>query len=109
MIRRPPRSTLFPYTTLFRSDGAGCADRERHAERVGDDEAGGARDREDDNEPGRPVDLLNGGAELADPEGVEEDVEQPAMEGDRGEHGPPAPVVPRDRSRGAHRPERVGP
>src|SRR5690554_7358192 len=23
MIRRPPRSTLFPYTTLFRS-GAGC-------------------------------------------------------------------------------------
>src|SRR5258708_9400368 len=24
MIRRPPRSTLFPYTTLFRSDGV-CA------------------------------------------------------------------------------------
>src|SRR5438034_2415255 len=23
MIRRPPSSTLFPYTTLFRSDGAG--------------------------------------------------------------------------------------
>src|SRR2546421_6006616 len=23
MIRRPPRSTLFPYTTLFRSVGAG--------------------------------------------------------------------------------------
>src|SRR3712207_8380996 len=23
MIRRPPRSTLFPYTTLFRSDRAG--------------------------------------------------------------------------------------
>ena len=22
MIRRPPRSTLFPYTTLFRSDAA---------------------------------------------------------------------------------------
>ena len=21
MLRRPPRSTLFPYTTLFRSDG----------------------------------------------------------------------------------------
>src|SRR5256885_2397629 len=28
MIRRPPRSTLFPYTTLFRSEGAG-ADRMR--------------------------------------------------------------------------------
>src|SRR3712207_8214943 len=24
MIRRPPRSTLFPYTTLFRSVIAGC-------------------------------------------------------------------------------------
>src|SRR3712207_7073830 len=24
MIRRPPRSTLFPYTTLFRSDTAEC-------------------------------------------------------------------------------------
>jgi len=23
MIRRPPRSTLFPYTTLFRSQGRG--------------------------------------------------------------------------------------
>src|SRR3712207_7494058 len=25
MIRRPPRSTLFPYTTLFRSVCGGCA------------------------------------------------------------------------------------
>src|SRR2546430_13091253 len=25
MIRRPPRSTLFPYTTLFRSVGGGVA------------------------------------------------------------------------------------
>src|SRR5256885_7914361 len=25
MIRRPPRSTLFPYTTLFRSDGVSFA------------------------------------------------------------------------------------
>src|SRR2546422_9377047 len=25
MIRRPPRSTLFPYTTLFRSEAAICA------------------------------------------------------------------------------------
>src|SRR2546422_2934706 len=24
MIRRPPRSTLFPYTTLFRSSGLEC-------------------------------------------------------------------------------------
>src|SRR3989449_11359348 len=26
MIRRPPRSTLFPYTTLFRSDGVEAAE-----------------------------------------------------------------------------------
>src|SRR3712207_8081954 len=31
MIRRPPRSTLFPYTTLFRSDH-GVAAGEHHAE-----------------------------------------------------------------------------
>src|SRR2546421_8990446 len=28
MIRRPPRSTLFPYTTLFRSDFVGVPDYE---------------------------------------------------------------------------------
>src|SRR3989449_7736344 len=28
MIRRPPRSTLFPYTTLFRSQGAPLHDRQ---------------------------------------------------------------------------------
>src|SRR2546430_11471490 len=41
MIRRPPRSTLFPYTTLFRSNGCGCFDglinldvrRQRHKRR----------------------------------------------------------------------------
>src|SRR3712207_8180939 len=46
MIRRPPRSTLFPYTTLFRSHGVvpaarpaaaqprPCAGQQQHAERV---------------------------------------------------------------------------
>src|SRR2546427_8752571 len=29
MIRRPPRSTLFPYTTLFRSRPAAAAEAER--------------------------------------------------------------------------------
>src|SRR5215203_1678335 len=29
MIRRPPRSTLFPYTTLFRSRGAAPSPRDR--------------------------------------------------------------------------------
>src|SRR5256885_10687879 len=31
MIRRPPRSTLFPYTTLFRSGVVGAIDLERGA------------------------------------------------------------------------------
>src|SRR3712207_8852085 len=32
MIRRPPRSTLFPYTTLFRSGGHGAAAGRRRGE-----------------------------------------------------------------------------
>src|SRR2546430_7362492 len=46
MIRRPPRSTLFPYTTLFRSagvaDGAGVRVVARGAEVHGDGAARGA-------------------------------------------------------------------
>src|SRR2546427_4953840 len=30
MIRRPPRSTLFPYTTLFRSEAAVTEPHDRH-------------------------------------------------------------------------------
>src|SRR3712207_7351239 len=33
MIRRPPRSTLFPYTTLFRSRPRGCGEGLRAARR----------------------------------------------------------------------------
>src|SRR3712207_7170174 len=51
MIRRPPRSTLFPYTTLFRSAG-GAAPGARAARRVPgprarrlDDDADGAARR----------------------------------------------------------------
>src|SRR3989442_6357033 len=33
MIRRPPRSTLFPYTTLFRSLGRPTHDRALHEEK----------------------------------------------------------------------------
>src|SRR2546427_8671042 len=47
MIRRPPRSTLFPYTTLFRSDempGAGNRVHGERAQRVGQlDELGRPR------------------------------------------------------------------
>src|SRR3712207_8866924 len=37
MIRRPPRSTLFPYTTLFRSGQPGHRPLGRHARAVEDD------------------------------------------------------------------------
>src|SRR3712207_7783278 len=67
MIRRPPRSTLFPYTTLFRSrraDGQGeCrardnrdAEQHRLAEidlRIGEDQKGkGVIEQEGDDEQG---------------------------------------------------------
>src|SRR3712207_6883987 len=46
MIRRPPRSTLFPYTTLFRSlrRRAGLADRDRPAVEIGKPADAGAGD-----------------------------------------------------------------
>src|SRR2546422_5391397 len=50
MIRRPPRSTLFPYTTLFRSHA--CGQGEREVERrdageyaVGSEDVGVSLDR----------------------------------------------------------------
>src|SRR5256885_9382723 len=47
MIRRPPRSTLFPYTTLFRSD--------EHAQDAGPAEA---RDEGDDDQQRRQPDRV---------------------------------------------------
>src|SRR5216683_2633153 len=53
MIRRPPRSTLFPYTTLFRSGRAQPRGRRRRlrvgARRCRCDHAGAGRSRSDDN------------------------------------------------------------
>src|SRR5256885_9526534 len=48
MIRRPPRSTLFPYTTLFRSgdQGSGVGDPDR-ADRLGG--GGGRLDRSEEH------------------------------------------------------------
>src|SRR3712207_7351284 len=54
MIRRPPRSTLFPYTTLFRSDPL-----VQRGQPVGD----GVLLAEDLGEGGHP--LLEGGQEVA--------------------------------------------
>src|SRR3712207_7955836 len=47
MIRRPPRSTLFPYTTLFRS----------HKRRLGDDRVQ-IRDTHDTNHAARLASIL---------------------------------------------------
>src|SRR2546430_8862049 len=57
MIRRPPRSTLFPYTTLFRSapfraEAHEDRQRRKHAER---DERGAQTQRETANEAVRAV------------------------------------------------------
>src|SRR3712207_9020962 len=45
MIRRPPRSTLFPYTTLFRSEEESRERREERAEVPGQQVRDRAQDR----------------------------------------------------------------
>src|SRR5258707_10511939 len=40
MIRRPPRSTLFPYTTLFRSELDDGVNQPEHRERAAVDDVG---------------------------------------------------------------------
>src|SRR3712207_8337456 len=66
MIRRPPRSTLFPYTTLFRSGGgavAGVQHAPRRALGVADEKDPIARGRRDGRqEIGVSVGLHEGGA-----------------------------------------------
>src|SRR5436309_11006443 len=49
MIRRPPRSTLFPYTTLFRS-AARRGERSTHSEFSGHIHQGGRRSEEHTSE-----------------------------------------------------------
>src|SRR5438094_6770319 len=66
MLRRPPRSTLFPYTTLFRSVEAGVAadprcvgDLSPHVSRlVGLDRAAVHRSEEHTSELQSPYDLV---------------------------------------------------
>src|SRR3712207_7690491 len=65
MIRRPPRSTLFPYTTLFRSRqrpaGAVGRRRDRHRQRRGYGvELGQVADPRDDRELHHLAALLRG-------------------------------------------------
>src|SRR3712207_7212876 len=53
MIRRPPRSTLFPYTTLFRSDGLHPPGRAAHAARASGVRDPARRDRREAARKGR--------------------------------------------------------
>src|SRR2546422_11595836 len=61
MIRRPPRSTLFPYTTLFRSEDG--EEREHPLDLGTDQEApeaeddGEAKTQDGDEDPGQADDL----------------------------------------------------
>src|SRR3712207_8382041 len=57
MIRRPPRSTLFPYTTLFRSDEHEVASA---AARHAFDQQAGQHDRRTEVDRERPVELCRG-------------------------------------------------
>src|SRR5438874_9467451 len=45
MIRRPPRSTLFPYTTLFRSPGSFARDADRFTAERSRRQADASQDR----------------------------------------------------------------
>src|ERR1022692_4286352 len=56
MIRRPPRSTLFPYTTLFRSDAAG--DGGHRVDGAGGDHHGVGRSEEHTSELQSPCNLV---------------------------------------------------
>src|SRR5690349_22888034 len=61
MLRRPPRSTLFPYTTLFRSDRA-VPGRARGAAGETRRRSGRARRRAAVGGPARRSGLVRGGA-----------------------------------------------
>src|SRR3712207_8404272 len=57
MIRRPPRSTLFPYTTLFRSAGAEAPDLLEHVRLRARDVMVGCPDTASVDDPVRGVGL----------------------------------------------------
>src|SRR2546430_8278354 len=56
MIRRPPRSTLFPYTTLFRSKAKSCTTADAHHLSRGVQTSG-----HDEGRPGQVPDQAVGG------------------------------------------------
>src|SRR3712207_8900725 len=65
MIRRPPRSTLFPYTTLFRSDGDVHREQNR-SRRVDGHRSRNLIERNAVEENFHVAQTVNGDADLAD-------------------------------------------
>src|SRR3712207_7881478 len=70
MIRRPPRSTLFPYTTLFRSrERERAADADQDADQSADQAEQDRLDQELEEHVARPRPDRHADADLADPLG----------------------------------------
>src|SRR5688572_31342627 len=69
MIRRPPRSTLFPYTTLFRSECDNTDASERDPEVMGAD---GHADRDGEDHVRRVLCVAHDGTEADDRERADE-------------------------------------
>src|SRR3712207_7992567 len=83
MIRRPPRSTLFPYTTLFRSGILRLnADGLRPGVRRGDAPLPGAREQSRRDPPAADGDASRAG-DGADEGGGEPRLRHPAEQADR--------------------------
>src|SRR3712207_7846632 len=76
MIRRPPRSTLFPYTTLFRSGGVHDDQaRDLLAPHLGEPQRERAAHRQphDEHRRAAPPQLVEGALDLAEPVGRSEE------------------------------------
>src|SRR2546428_13775960 len=90
MIRRPPRSTLFPYTTLFRSalmDDQRPHGRPERTQRVADQRLAQEIDPHDEHQTRRAADdLHHGGRRIPQPQPAglahrpEDDREEPAAD-----------------------------
>src|SRR2546429_8125692 len=100
MIRRPPRSTLFPYTTLFRSQqgqGQGGEEQIVVVDVAGEGEAGDGG-RIDPHDPARAPGDIDGPVEvdeeevgdLAEPQGGDREIIPRETERRRPEQDPPA-------------------
>src|SRR3712207_6711073 len=91
MIRRPPRSTLFPYTTLFRSAQDHHEGERAHGDPVGDRRPETLEDREQDGDEGWPGDGREPAGYAVEPEELAKLLRR--REGDEHDpaHGPGSP------------------